>query len=74
VVEATVDIGEERIVAGFVTHAEIGPVGVSEARTMQALTNASLVVVDGGNVAVRGHVIHEEFQGFATSLDASVEF
>src|SRR5882672_2780296 len=72
--EAAVDLGKQRVFAGLAADAQIIAVRFRKPRAFQTFPHTSLEVIDGRKITEGGDIIHEELQGFAAPLDASIEF
>ena len=67
------DFRRPRILAGLLANAQVGAVGLGEARGLQPFAHLALVVVDRGQEARGRLLVEEERQRFTASLEAAVE-
>ena len=71
--DAAADFGKQRVFAGLTADGQIGAIRFSKPGTFQPFSNASLIVINDGEIAISRHVVHEKLKGFATAIDTLVE-
>jgi hypothetical protein len=68
------DVSQEGILGALAADAEIRAIKAGEVRTLQPLAVSTLIVINDREIAVRGDIVHKEFQHFSASLDTTIEF
>ena len=68
------DVSQQGILCALAADAEISAIKAGEVRTLQPLAVSTLIVINDREIAVRGDIVHKEFQHFSASLDTTVKF
>src|SRR5579872_4656364 len=71
--EAFADLSQQRIFSGLPPDAQVIAERIGEGGGFQTLAHAALVVVNVWEVSVGYGVVHQQLEGFAAPLDATVK-
>src|SRR6478672_1884713 len=72
--EAPSHFGEQWIFAGLLADTQVTAIGLRGAAAFQALADASLEVVQSGEVAISRDIVHKKLDRFAAAFETALEF
>src|SRR5258708_33664040 len=74
VAELLADVGHQWVLGALTADIKIRAIERAKVGTLQALAVPALIVVSGREIAVCGHIVHEQFQHLSASLNTALEF